>query len=296
MAAGRYANGSPRRLHRTVHVPTEAEATRALAEFVAELRDATPPDTTADRDITVDDAVERYLTEHLQGERGREQGTIDEYRGVHTKWFSREIGGRRLRDVDEATIDRLFGRMREAGLSRSRMNAARSLYAPMFRWARRRGIVRRNPMAEFELPTSVHVTRERVPPEVEQLSRYLGTAVELVPDVAPVLTLGAVTGMRRGELVSVRRLAFDARRGRLRVDTGIAGNGSRRPRPASRATSCSTSRRSRCSSGTAPRWMLGPSWWGSRSGRGASYSASNRTARCRCRPSTSRDRSRIQTS
>jgi integrase len=78
-------------------------------------------------------------------------------------------------------------------------------------------------MAEFELPTSLHMARERVPPEVDQLGRYLAVAVELVPDVAPVLTLGAVTGMRRGELVSVRRSAFDTRRGRLRVDTAIAG-------------------------------------------------------------------------
>lgn len=223
VSAGRYADGSPRRLHRTVHVRTESEATRALADFVAELRDGTRPDTTADRDITVDDAVERYLIEHLQGERGREAGTIDEYRGVHVKRFSPYVGSRRLRDLDEATIDRLFGRMRAAGLSRSRMNAARNLYAPMFRWARRRGIVHRSPMAEFELPTSLHVARERVPPEVEQLIRYLEAAVELVPDVAPVLTLGAVTGMRRGELVSVRRSAFDARRNRLRVDTAIAG-------------------------------------------------------------------------
>jgi integrase len=223
VSAGRYANGSPRRLHRTVHAPTEAEATRALAEFVVEARNATMPNTTAERDITVDEAVQRYLTEHLQQERGREQGTIDEYRGVHVKWFSPEIGHRRLRDIDEATIDRLFGRMREAGLSRSRMNAARNLYAPIFRWARRRGIVRHNPMAEFQLPTSLHVARERVPPEAEQLSRYLAAALELVPQVAPVLTLGAVTGMRRGELVSIRRSGLDLRRGRLRVDTAVAG-------------------------------------------------------------------------
>jgi integrase len=223
VSAGRYANGSPRRLTRTVHVRSEAEATRALAEFVVEARTAKMPGTTGERDMTVDQAVERYLSEHLQRERGREQGTIDEYRGVHVRWFSPVIGDRRLRDIDEATIDRLFGRMREAGLSRSRMNAARNLYAPMFRWARRRGIVHHSPMAEFQLPTSLHVARERVPPEAEQLSRYLAAALEVVPDVAPVLSLGAVTGMRRGELVSIRRSGFDPRRGRLRVDTAIAG-------------------------------------------------------------------------
>jgi hypothetical protein len=140
VSAGRNADGSLRRLHRTVHVRGDVEASQALAEFVAEVRSAVRPDSRAERDVTVDEAVERFLTEHLQRERGREPGTLEEYRGVHSKWFSPEIGGRRLWDIDEATIDRLFGRMREAGPSASRMNAARNLYAPMFRWARR-GIV-----------------------------------------------------------------------------------------------------------------------------------------------------------
>jgi integrase len=286
VSAGRYANGSPRRLHRTVHVATEAEATRALAEFVVEAGEATMPNTTAERDITVDEAVERYLGEHLQRERGREQGTIDEYRGVHVKWFSPEIGHRRLRDVDEATIDRLFGRMREAGLSRSRMNAARNLYAPMFRWTRRRGIVRHNPMAEFQLPTSLHVARERVPPEAEQLSRYLAAALEDVPEVAPVLTLGAVTGMRRGGLVSIRRSGFDVRRGRLRVDTAVAGK---------RVKTTKTRVERDVALDDATVAMLErhcadmddrAALFGVEVPADGSCSASSRTARCRCRRST----------
>ena len=55
-----------------------------------------------------------------------------------------------------------------------------------------------------------------MPPEVDQLGRYLAAAVEVVPDVAPALTLGAVTGMRRGELVSIRRSGLDRGRGALR--------------------------------------------------------------------------------
>jgi integrase len=223
VTVGRFADGSQRRVHTTIHARNELEATRALARFVAEVRDSSLPGSKLERDITVDEAVERFLTEHLQTERGREQSTIEDYRGVHAKWFSPEIGRHRLRDIDEATIDRLFGRMRKAGLSSSRMNSARNLYAPLFRWARRRGIVQRSPMADFQLPTSVHVARAYVPPEVDQLIRYLSAAMEVVPDVAPVLTLGAVTGMRRGELVTIRRSGLDAERRRLRVDTAISG-------------------------------------------------------------------------
>jgi site-specific recombinase XerD len=168
--------------------------------------------------MTVDQAVEQYL-EHLAAERGREERTIRGYRQLHDQWFAPEIGRRRLRDINEATIDSLFGDMRKAGLSKSRMNHAKSLYKPLFRWAKRRRIIRRNPMADFELPKSSYIARQGRPPEVDQLSAYLYAALEVVPDIAVVLALGATTGMRRGELVVRRRDQFDPPRGELEVDT-----------------------------------------------------------------------------
>jgi integrase len=128
-----------------------------------------------------------------------------------------------VRDIDAATIDRIFGRMREAGLSASRMVDAKSLYAPFFRWAKRRNITRRNPMADFELPTSTHVAQDHAPPEVAQLCLYLEVALEVVPDVAPVLALDAVTGMRAGELVTIRRSRLLPEEGKLLVDSASDG-------------------------------------------------------------------------
>jgi integrase len=223
VTVGRYADGRVRRLHRTVQVDTEIEATRELAAFVAEVRRDPLPQHRQDRDVTVDEAIEQFLIEHLLGEKGREPRTVDDYRRLHLKWFATEIGRRRVRDVDEAAIDRIFGRMRRAGLSRSRMNHAKSLYAPFFRWAKRRRLIARSPMADFELPTSTHVSREHTPPEVEQLCLLLETAVEVVPDIAPLLTLGAVTGMRRGELVTVRRSRLHPGEGQLTVDAATDG-------------------------------------------------------------------------
>jgi integrase len=219
VSAGRFDDGSVRRLHRTVRADGNAEATHALAEFATEVHSSSLPEKRADRDITVDEAIERFLTEHLMEEKGRDPRTIGNYRGVHVKWFSPEIGGRRVLDVDEAAIDRIFGRMRKARLSASRLHDARNLYQPFFRWAKRRGIIRRSPMIDFELPTSSHVATEHTPPEADQLCRYLQTAVEVVPDVAPVLVLGAVTGMRRGELVGLRRSRLFPNQGKIIVDT-----------------------------------------------------------------------------
>ena len=42
-----------------------------------------------------------------------------------------------------------------------------------------------------------YVWRERTPPEVEELCILLREAATVIPDVAPILVLGAVTGMRR---------------------------------------------------------------------------------------------------
>jgi integrase len=219
VSAGRFDDGSVRRVHRTVRADTSDEAARALAAFVTEVHDSRLPARKSDRDITVDEAIERFLSEYLVEEKGRDHNTVQNYRGVHGKWFAPEIGHRRVVDVDEAAIDGIFGRMRMAGLSASRMHDARNLYQPFFRWAKRRRIIRRSPMADFELPTSTHVATEHAPPEVDQLCLYLRTALEVVPDVAPVLTLGAVTGMRRGELVGLRRSRLLPNKGVLTVDS-----------------------------------------------------------------------------
>jgi integrase len=219
VSAGRFDDGSVRRVHRTVRAGTVAESARLLAEFVTEVHNSPLPDKRADRDITIDEAIERFLTEYLLGEKGRDPSTIRNYRGVHAKWFSPEIGRRRVADVDEAAIDRIFGLMRRADLSASRLHDARNLYQPFFRWAKRRGIIRRSPMADFELPTSSHVATEHTPPEVDQLCLYLRAAVEVIPDAAPALVLGAVTGMRRGELVGLRRSRLFPNQGKITVDT-----------------------------------------------------------------------------
>lgn len=176
-----------------------------LAAFVTEVTNSRLPATEADRDITMDQAVERYLTEYLAKEKGRATATIKNYRQLHKKWFSPKIGGKRVRDVADEVMDRIAGEMREAGLSVSRLNDVRSLYGPFFRWARRGGYTRHNPMAEFEVPPSDQVPDERVPPEVDQMCRYIEAAVEVIPNVTPVLTLYAVTGRRRAEMTALRR-------------------------------------------------------------------------------------------
>ena len=222
VTAGRWSDGRVRTLYRTVTADNEADATAQLVAFVDELGGAKHPEKREVRELTVDAAIAQFMTEYLAGEKGRVDKTINDYRRLHQRWFSPTIGSRRVNRVDAATMDRLFGVMRNAGLSASRLNQAKSLYRPFFRWAKRRGMTTRDPMVEFEVPTSSYLPKERTPPEVEQMTLLLATAVEAVPDVAPLLMLGAVTGMRRGELVGIRRSRLMRDDLRITVDSAVS--------------------------------------------------------------------------
>jgi integrase len=222
---GRWKNGRPRSLTRTVPARSKAAAAALLGEFVDEMSSSQLPETQDLRDITVDQAMDRFLDEYLAIEKGRAEKTIGDYRNLHRRWFSPTIGAQQVKRVDSATMDRLFGAMRHAGLSASRLNQARSLYAPFFRWAKRRGMTARNPMAEFQMPTSSYRSKERTPPEIEELSLLLSTAVEVTPDIAPLLVLGAVTGTRRGELVGIQVSGVDWKKDQITIASAVTSSG-----------------------------------------------------------------------
>lgn len=222
VTAGRNSDGTVRRESKRVVVSSSDEAAAELARFVAAVRDSPAAPNREVRKLNVDEAMELFLVEHLLGEKGREGKTVGDYRRIHEKWFSPHIGTRLVRQVEPEAIDKIFGRMRKAGLSRSRMNQAKSLYAPFFRWAVSRRMASVSPMQHFQLPTSSHIPTERMPPEVEELSVLLNEAVAVVPDITPLLVLGAVSGMRRGELTGLRRDRIIWNELRLTVDTAIS--------------------------------------------------------------------------
>lgn len=218
-----HADGRTYRQYRTVYADTEEEARAELARFVTEVRPSNGTTRADARRVTFDDAVRRFLYDHVRDERGREPKTVDDYWKLHQLWFSAELGDRFVRDLTRPMFDARFGAMRRAGKSKSRMNQARSLYSPFFRWAIHQGMTTRNPMIGYELPTSTHVARGIVPPEVEEVALLLAAAFDVIPDVAEVLALGATTGMRRGELVGIRVSALRLDKLQLRVTTAVTG-------------------------------------------------------------------------
>ena len=228
VVAGRHSDGTVRRAFRTFR-GTRTEAARALADFVAEVGDGSSLPGPASKVMTLDDLLRAYIDscreESDDNPKSWEASTLLRYDGIRRNWIAPVIGDVKLSAVSDEHIDRCFAKMRRLGASRSHMNQARSLMSGAFKWARRRKLVMRNPLAGYELPKSKYQSHEVVPPEVEELVALLNAAVERIPDVAPVLSLAATTGMRRGELSGLRRSSLDLKGGRLLVERAVSDAG-----------------------------------------------------------------------
>lgn len=228
VVAGRHSDGTVRRAYRTFR-GTRREAVKALADFVADVGDGSSLPAPASKAMTLDALLRAYIDscreESDENPKAWEASTLYRYDGIRRNWIAPAIGDVKLGNVSEEHVDRCFAKMRRLGASRSHMNQVRSLLSGGFKWARRRKLVMRNPLAGYELPKSKYQSQEVVPPEVDDLVALLDAAAERIPDVAPVLSLAATTGMRRGELAGLRRSALDLKGVRLRVDRAVSDAG-----------------------------------------------------------------------
>jgi integrase len=218
-------DGGRKRVFRTVEASCDRDAEELLREFIAEIAEGLRIVAVETKSLLVDDAVHTFLFDHLRDNKGREPKTVNDYWRLHNKWFSPDIGGRTVRSITLDDLDRIFGAMQQAGLSSSRLNHGRALYHPFFRWALKRHYIARDPMDGFQLPTSSYISRRQSPPEVEELALLLREANEATPEILPLLVLGAVTGMRRGELVGLRWSCIRWERLEIVVDFAIGEGG-----------------------------------------------------------------------
>jgi integrase len=195
--------GQRRRTFRTIY-GTRQDAAKALAALVTEVGDGHHLVRQGDKQLTVDSLVAWYL-EFAREDRGLEHSTLTGYADAYSHWLKEPIGHKRASSITMAELDMAFGRMHRAGLSRSRMNNGRALLSGAFKWGKRHRKVNSNPVGGFELPTSTHTPRHTTAPELDELLRLLTMAAEHDEVLAPVLKLGASTGLRRGELSGLRR-------------------------------------------------------------------------------------------
>jgi hypothetical protein len=65
VSIGRWEDGRPRSFTRTVAARSKGAAATALSDFVEEMTGSSLPQSRDLRDLTVDEAMERFLTEYL---------------------------------------------------------------------------------------------------------------------------------------------------------------------------------------------------------------------------------------
>jgi hypothetical protein len=123
VAAGRNESGNYRRVSRTIH-GTQAQATRALQRFAAEVRGPVNP-VTSTPPWTLTELVARYLG-HLE-HTGRRPETIRRYRGLLSAWIGPALGTVAPSDVTPSDVDQLLAQMHGAGQSDSSVHQARTL-------------------------------------------------------------------------------------------------------------------------------------------------------------------------
>lgn len=219
VSVGLDETGQRRRVFRTVH-GTRTDAVKALAVFSVEVADGSSLPLRSNQDLTVDQLVNWYL-DFAKQDRGLEHSTLIGYADVYANWIKGPIGGTRAARLRVADIDRTFGHMRRAGLSYSRMNNARAVLSGAFRWGKRHQMVSSNPLDGFEIPRSQRAPKVTAAPELADLLRLLDGADEHNTELAPILKLGATTGMRRGELAGLRRDRLRLGRFELVVDSAV---------------------------------------------------------------------------
>ncbi len=224
VTSGAHEDGRQRRVVRRVQA-SKQQATKLLAAMVDEVGDGSRIAAPESKDMTVDELLRAYLDSCSEtsdeNPKALAHSTLVRYEDLRKNWLTPSLGLMKVRALSEADIDRVFAVMRNSGKSHSHMNQAKSLLNGALRWARRRRVIARNPMGDFELPRSKHVKREAIPPEIDELISLLSSANEHEPDLAPVLSLAATTGLRRGELAGLRRDRIDFDGSRLRVDTAV---------------------------------------------------------------------------
>jgi integrase len=145
--------------------------------------------------------------------------TIRTYRLQVDKTIRPALGNVPLTRLTARHLDELYGSMRAEGRSPKTIRNHHAVISVALHQAERWGWVRRN-VAELAKPP--RTTQRRIKaPTVEAVRSLIVAAEERDPRLAPLLMLGALTGMRRGELCGLRWSDIDIELGQLTISRSV---------------------------------------------------------------------------
>jgi integrase len=183
------------------------------------------------RSRTIAELLERWL-EWRSTVRPIAPTTVASYRAALDRYILPALGKLPVRQVDAATLDAFYARLRTGGGKRGRplkastVHEVHAVLSGALKQAVVWGWIGHNPA---KLATAPSVQKADVqPPQAEDATRLLAAATQESPELGLFLRLAVILGARRGELCALRwpDIDFDRR------EVLIAGNVVRVPRQA----------------------------------------------------------------
>lgn len=174
---------------------------------------------------TVDELFADWIVELER--KGRAPNTIRSYQNLYHRNIQPTLGSKKLRSITTKMLSDLYGAHQDRGMKPSTVRKIHATVSSMMTQACRWGWLGANP-AQWAEPPPLSMAAPTVPTP-EELDQLIGAAAHSRrPEYARLLFLAATTGMRRGELLALRRTDLDEVRKLLTVNRSLTDL-SRRP-------------------------------------------------------------------
>jgi integrase len=212
--------GKPRQVSKTVH-----GGAKAADQALRDLLDRQPPSRNDGIGVTFGQLLNRWLEESERMDLS--PTTMGTYRAQVEGTIRPALGKVPLNRLTAKHLDDLYGAVKTRGRSAKTIRNYHAIISSALHQAVRWGWVRDN-VAEQAKPPRVSQHRVKAP-SVEVVREIIESAEDRDPRLAPLLMLGALTGMRRGELCALRwsdvhidRAELDVSRSVVIVPGGLA--------------------------------------------------------------------------
>ncbi len=187
--------GSPRQVSRTVH-GTRREADATARRLIDELSGTSVEGAVATFGMLLDRWLEECVRLDLS------PTTLRNYRSRVERSIRPALGAIKLNRLSAKDLDEFYGEMKDAGASAKTIRNAHAVISAALHQGERWGWVGSNVAARARPP---RVSQRRIKaPSVDVVRALINAAEDRDPRLAPLLFLGALTGLRRGELCGLR--------------------------------------------------------------------------------------------
>ncbi|MFZ0173285.1 MAG: tyrosine-type recombinase/integrase, partial [Acidimicrobiales bacterium] len=173
---------------------------RAADDALRDLVDRQVPIRSDGLKVTVSQLLNRWLEECERLDLS--PTTMRTYRAQIEQTIRPALGKVQLTRLTARDLDSLYGALKDRGLSPKTIRNHHAILSAALHQAARWGWVRENVADRAKPP---HISQRRVKaPSVEMVRAIVEAAEDRDPRLAPMLMLGALTGLRRGELCALR--------------------------------------------------------------------------------------------